>query len=216
MDLKACSVALVSSRGSEVQSNVTGSIPSARWPDWFVENISSFASPDAAELNSTEMSSPLSASLIFTSPLFTLLHPRRRSGGAEGCTSWEEAGGSLQGFVRGAPPGRRHLLVLARGVIQMARGVPSRNVAEIGAMRGIGEHCVVKRLLFEKSARLTDQRQQQKQSRETRLCRLHSRPRTRRKSRGQRICRGNHQPSRRDQTVGFQRVMKHRRTGRHS
>jgi len=99
--------------------------------------------------------------------------------------------------------------VLARGVIQMARGVPSRNVAEIGAMRGIGVHFVVKRPLFEKSARLTDQRQQQKQSREARLCRLHSRPRTRRKSRGQRICRGNHQPSRRDQTVGFQREVKH-------
>jgi len=137
----------------------------------------------------TEMSRPLSASWIFTSPLLTLLHPRRRSGCAKGSTSWEVRsrgscgehllGRGLQLCCRG-----RGGIVLARGVIQLARGVLSRDVAEVGAMRGIGEHSAVKRLLFEKSARLTDQRQQQKQSREARLCRWHSRSRTLRKSRG--------------------------------
>jgi len=51
-------------------------------------------------LRTTEMSRPLSASLSATSPEFTLLHPRQRSGGAEnwehqGCGFAAEGGGGL-------------------------------------------------------------------------------------------------------------------------
>jgi hypothetical protein len=53
-----------------------------------------------------------------------------------------------------------------------------RGIGPFGEKSVVYRERLVNRLLFEKSARLTDQRQQQKQNHEGCLCRWHSRSRT--------------------------------------